>query len=471
MGSISTTVSPLLGGVTAVAGVSSRWRAEIDGTYAVDDLLRFVLTNAATAETLIAGYGTVTGLDPSFLFTFSDKVNFLASSAWYFSAVGSPTEYNDTQRLGNGFIELANTFGTVEDLTAIATYQGKLAVMSRRTTQIWSVDPDAANYQKLQTLPNIGTMAKLSVASVGDMDVYMLADNGIRSIRVRDASNNAIIADIGSPIDEIIQGLLETLTDAQKASACGVIEPSSNRYWLYLPGGHIYVFSYFPSSGIAAWSRYAAKWDEGGTALSATLVGSTATYTATIGEIYYWDAKNGDSSLTCGTTVLTEAGYFTASVALVTVQRLAGPGLSYGTIKPKSFTAFTPERFVVMNGRVYCRAGDKLFLYGGLDNQTYDWCEPQWDIPYLNAKSPATRKVFHGLDAICEGTWQVSLGTNVADDDDVALVYSNAGSSVMRGKSLTGKQGTHFKLRGVEQSGDYARFSSAILHYEGGDNK
>ena len=46
----------MLGGVTAVAGVSSRWRAEIDGTYAVDDLLRFVLTNAATAETLIAGY-------------------------------------------------------------------------------------------------------------------------------------------------------------------------------------------------------------------------------------------------------------------------------------------------------------------------------------------------------------------------------------------------------------------------------
>jgi hypothetical protein len=259
------------------------------------------------------------------------------------------------------------------------------------------------------------------------------------------------------------------LTEEQKAQACAVVEPSSNRYWLYMPTGHIYVFSYFPSSGIAAWTRYNAKWDALGNGIDPV---TAPNYTSlVVGNLYYYTKGTGNGDFTNGSQVLTESGYFTATATTATATRLAGPGYTYERVQPSSFSSFTPERFVTLNGRVYIRAGDKVFLYGGLDNQTYDPCEPQWDIPFLNAKSPATRKLYHGLDAICEGTWQVSVGTNIADTNDVSLVYSNTGSSVMRGKSLAAKQGTHFKLRGVERSTGYARFSSAILHYEGGDNK
>lgn len=469
-----TSATDILNGADAYAGIGQvyafTFSSSSGGVWAVNDTYTVNLTDPLTAQSVSLGAGTVTGLQPSFVFTYNDKINLLAGTAWYFSDVGQPTVFNDPRGLGNSFIELANSFGTPEDLTAIATYQGRLIITSRRNTQIWSVDPTPENYQKGQILQNIGTMAPRSVQAVGDMDVYMLADNGIRSVRVRDASNNAIIADVGTPIDEIIQGLLETLTETQKAASCGVVEPSSNRYWLYLPGDHIYVLSYFPTSGIQAWTRYRPT-----TAVNVSLVPTTPTgsnvWTVEVGELYYWTKGTGETTMTCGTTVLTASGYFVASSTTATaLHPVIGPGLDVGTMQQK-WDTFAPTQFAVQNGRVYARAGDALYLYGGTDNQSYDYCLPQYDMPFLNAKSPATRKTYHGLDHIAEGTWTVSLGTNVADGEDLTEILILTGPSVMRGKALAAKQGTHFKLRGVEKSSVYARFSMAILHFDGGDQK
>lgn len=479
MGNIVTTVAALSGGVSGVAGVAKRWRVEYGGTFATDDQLQLLLTDTLTAQADFAGFGTVTGLEPSFVFTFNDKVNILAGSAWYFSAVQGPTDFNNPNSLGNGFIELSNISGTAEDLVSIASYQGGVAIISRRNTQIWNVDPDAGNYSKRQVLENIGTVAKNSVKPVGDMDIYMLADNGVRSVRVRDASNNAIIADIGTPVDEIIQTVLKGLTDEQRAQACAVVEPSSNRYWLYLPTNYIYVFNYFPSSQIAAWSRYRAVWSKTPNAANYTYLFGTAYYVTfsglVVGRTYTFQRGTKELATSICTFVHNAVEYPDQDYTFVAAATTATVNIS-STTAPGAVTCallehFAPEKFVVQNGRVYARSGDNVFLYGGLDNQTYDRCFPQWDIPFLNAKSPATRKVYHGLDAICEGTWLVKLGTNVADANDVTAIYNNTGPSLMRGKSLAAKQGTHFKLRGQELSDGYARFSSAILHYEGGDNK
>ncbi len=481
MGNIATTAAALIGGVTAVAGVGKKYRVEYGGTWATDDQLQLNLTATLTANTVAAGFGTVTGLQPTFAFTFDDKLNLLAGSGWYFSGTDQPTQFNDANALGTGFVEIGTTFGSADDLVAMAPYQGGVAVISRRFTQTWSVDPQPENYQRKQTLLNIGTVAKLSVQPVGDMDVYMLADNGVRSLRVRDASNNAIIADIGTPIDEIIQSVLDGLTESQRAAACAVVEPSSNRYWLYLPGNYIYVFSYFTSSGVAAWSRYFASVKRA--PVSTTWTGLPASnwfirYTGlTVGKRYRFVRGNVELSATCRVVDESFSGVFlTDSDGTFVATQTSVYVFVTQTDQPEAATCvllelFEPEKFVVLNGRVYGRAGDKIYLYGGLNNTTYDQCCPQWDIPFLNAKSPATRKLFNGLDVICEGTWRVALGTNVADAAAVTTIYNNAGPSLMRGKSLAAKQGTHFKLRGIEMSAGYARFSSAILHYEGGDGK
>ena len=477
--SIQTTAIAMAGGAAAVAGVGKAYRFTFAGTWATGDEFTVTLTDALTALSKTLGSGTVTGLSPSFVITFDDKVYVLAGTAFYFCDVQAPTVWNDPEAFGNGFVEMANNFGTPEDLVALAPYQGKLLVIGRRICKPYGVDPDPANYQKGQTILNVGTPAKLSVAAVGDMDVYMLADCGVRSIRVRDASNNAIVVDIGTPIDELIQDVLETLTDTEKAAACSVVEPSSNRYWLFLPGhsgaeGKIYVFSNFLSSGVAAWSTYRATAvttiapvdttypDNGGEAGPLNFTGLV------VGQVYTWTPEDHEHHFVHdGRTI--PAGTF---VATATTAAAYGndPGYPYtGSLTGQA--AFTPEKFAVYNGRVYARAGDNVYLYGGTSNQSYDACGVQWDSPFLNAKTPATRKSYSGIDAACEGKWQVKLGSKPSDATALTTIYDGTDSTFERGKSLAGKQGTHFKVRGLEYGSGYARFSGAIIHFEGGDDK
>ena len=265
---LDTSVNPLAGGADTAAGTGEDWKITGGGTFTKGDTVTLQLTDSQTGVLFQIGAGNITSLVESYCFTYNNKVYMLAGDTAYFSAIGDPTVFNDPTAAGNGFITMADWFSTPENLTAMATFQGKLAFTSRRTTQIWSVDPDPANYAQTQVLPNIGTISPLSVVSVGDSDVYMVADNGIRSLRVRVASDNAEVADVGTPIDLIVQPILASLTDTQKATICGVVEPTTNRRWFYIPAsgggtGSIYVFSVF-GSDIAAWSTYTPSYNNSG---------------------------------------------------------------------------------------------------------------------------------------------------------------------------------------------------------------
>ncbi len=156
---------------------------------------------------------------------------------------------------GSGFINIANADSGSDTLTALASYQGKMAIFSKRSTQIWNMDPDPTQNVRIQILDNIGTYAPKSVVAFGDLDTFFLSYSGIRSLRARDASNAATVSDIGTNIDTLIANDLESLTDVQKAAAVGIIEPQDGRYMLAI-GPKIYVYSYFPTPGISAWSTY-----------------------------------------------------------------------------------------------------------------------------------------------------------------------------------------------------------------------
>jgi hypothetical protein len=69
------------------------------------------------------------------------------------------------------------------------------------------------------------------------------------------------VVDVGSPVDSIITDSLLNFTDADKA--CSIMEPTNNRYWLYL-NGTIYVLSYYPQLKVQAWSTYLPTYDVGG---------------------------------------------------------------------------------------------------------------------------------------------------------------------------------------------------------------
>jgi hypothetical protein len=200
------------------------------------------------------GATRVSNTSPVSAITFKTKAHITSGSSLFFSGVNQVTKWGNNAT-GAGFINLSNNSGGNESLTALALYQGQLAAFARRSIQLWAIDSDPANNRQGQILSNTGTFAANSVMSIGEIDVFYLSDSGVRSLRARDASNAAVVNDVGTPIDGIILGELASMTEIQKAACCAIIEPIDGRYWLAI-GSKVYVYSYFPNSQVAAWSVY-----------------------------------------------------------------------------------------------------------------------------------------------------------------------------------------------------------------------
>ena len=210
-----------------------------------------------TSQTYLDGganASSINGYTPgAFVRPVKTKMYALSDSLLHFSAIDDPNEWNDTTQ-GAGFINLANNARGSEDLKAIANYFDNIAILAEQAVQIWFVDPDETKNQQIQVLQNTGTIAPDSVVEFGDNDVFYLSLSGIRSLRSRDSSNAAFVGDIGNPIDElIVKEIRDNRGIAEKAKA--ILEPRDGRYFIAI-GTKVYVFSYFPSSKVSAWSVY-----------------------------------------------------------------------------------------------------------------------------------------------------------------------------------------------------------------------
>lgn len=260
---ITTTALPMTGGVTASTGVGEDYLFTVAGTWTTGEKITLVFTDDASGVQTQVGAGNVTGVAPTFVFTYKNRVHILGGQNWYFSQLNSPTVFNDPNGVGNGFVTLTDFFAAGANAQSIANYQGKLAILGLDNIQIWQVDPDPTQFLQTQVMENIGTYAPEGVQALGDLDVLFPHYTGVRSLRVRDSSNNAFVVDIGSAIDTLIQAKLAVCTDTQKSESCAIIEPTSNRYWYFLYDT-IFVLSYFPTNKIVAWSTYAATYNLAG---------------------------------------------------------------------------------------------------------------------------------------------------------------------------------------------------------------
>lgn len=232
-------------------------RNTTDGIGATGDALAvttdpdFVIYNASA--TFTGGSVTPTVVEPGrYNKTFKNKNYVLSESTVYYSEIGVPDNFDSGT--GNGFDNLAANSSGSEVLTAMASYFENMAIFSRNNIQIWFMDDDPDKNQRLQLLNNTGTDAPESVTEFGDSDVFYLSQTGIRSLRARDTTNAAFVNDVGIAIDQIIQKeLLENSAEASKAK--GFLEPRQGRFQMII-GATIYVFSFYPSSKISAWSTY-----------------------------------------------------------------------------------------------------------------------------------------------------------------------------------------------------------------------
>ena len=225
---------------------------QIVGDYEQYDV--FTVTVDSVSYTAQAGASVV----GRFCRTHMDKMYSASGSLLYFSETstnGGPSAFTNDTLNGAGVINLSSQDSGSSALTSIALYQGKLAVFSETSVQVWTMSADPKLNSFSQILNNVGTSAPNSVVSLGNIDTYFLSQLGVRSLRARDASNVAIVSDVGNPIDDMILYDMSQLSSLKRDAAFGLIDPVDGRYWLSV-GPKVYVYSYFPSSGINAWSVY-----------------------------------------------------------------------------------------------------------------------------------------------------------------------------------------------------------------------
>jgi hypothetical protein len=67
---------------------------------------------------------------------------------------------------------------------------------------------------------------------------------------------------------------------------------------------------------------------------------------------------------------------------------------------------------------IYCRANNAVYVYGGTDGNTYDNCQVEVVMPFLDGGKPAHVKSFQAIDMTCEGAWDVYAGLDSTAPDE-----------------------------------------------------
>lgn len=223
-----------------------------------------------------------------------------SGSILFRTGVGTADDYDDTA-VGSAFFDMSTNAAGAEAITGLANYQGRLAIFTRRTTQIWTFTADPDGAIQTQVLPRIGTTSPRAVTSFADTDVFFLAESGVRSLRTRDQFDSAAMNDVGSPIDVEIAGILRTLTAAEREAIHAEVEPIDGRFWLSM-AGVIYAFSYFPGGKVSAWSTYTPP-----AATDALVVADNRIYARVGDTVYVYGGMDGTSY--DATQAVVETGY------------------------------------------------------------------------------------------------------------------------------------------------------------------
>jgi hypothetical protein len=196
--------------------------------------------------------------------TYKEKMYGVNGRTLSFSAIGDPTVWqnpspdNDGNVAQNhsGFINVGAQDADSENMVSMEVYYDKMALFSTLACQLWFLDPDESKNQYYQTLRDAGTIAPASVRQYVANDVYFLGNHGIRSLRARDLTMTAAVADVGSPLDPTIQDLLEIRGEVWGAwQSQALLAPRTGRIWFTF-GDRIYVLSNYASPNISAWSVY-----------------------------------------------------------------------------------------------------------------------------------------------------------------------------------------------------------------------
>lgn len=153
----------------------------------------------------------------------------------------------------------------------------------------------------------------------------------------------------------------------------------------------------------------------------------------------------------------------------------AGSNISaWSVYQPTDSETGTPleiDAAVVYQRRVYLRAGDKIYAYGGMATGPGDALEHDDTVaiarlPYLDGDMPTRRKNLTGVDVAVQGQWEVRLAQDPLEfnaSDRIAIADRTTYS--MQRFQAQGAS-THYSLIMRSQGTGPHKFGAAVLHFE-----
>jgi len=127
---------------------------------------------------------------------------------------------------------------------------------------------------------------------------------------------------------------------------------------------------------------------------------------------------------------------------------------------------FSISDYAILNGRLYCRSGDNIYLLGGANNDQYTTQQVTIELPYLDARSIASWKRWVGIDVVLEGTWDVYVNSNPKQPDTWVKTATLYKTSIGQMNLMMQQNSPVLKFKFVHQGSGAAKLSKLIVHYD-----
>jgi len=131
------------------------------------------------------------------------------------------------------------------------------------------------------------------------------------------------------------------------------------------------------------------------------------------------------------------------------------------------------EDFVRDSARLYVRGNnDKIYLYGGDSGEEYPDAgeQPvQVELPFLSADSPATQKMFTGMDVGLVNEWLVKLLPDPNNESIMQTIGRLHKNSFHEPHIPVSARTSHFALNIECSKAGFASLSGILIHFQGGE--
>jgi hypothetical protein len=153
-----------------------------------------------------------------------------------FCKVGDPADWTAA---GNaGFLPVSQHFASGQRAYGLGLYQGKLAVFTDQSIQLWTIDPDPTAMALDRVVDGVGTRHHTSIVSLYG-DLLFLSESGFRSLTTLSSALFPSDVDVGLPIKQFTKSP-ESLTRFSNGglvpSVIALAAGPVSQYWCSAPG-------------------------------------------------------------------------------------------------------------------------------------------------------------------------------------------------------------------------------------------